>query len=88
MYYTGSTHALKVTCPATQSLDIRGLITGELDIHPAVMQLLLDERECASVIGIRKTDLVQRLGREGIRQGLHVLAIVAYNDDMGNLQTQ
>lgn len=81
-----STYALKIACSAAQTLDVRGLVAGEFDIHTTVVQLLLDEREGASVVGIGKTDLVQRLGRECFRQGLHVLAVVAYHNDVGNLQ--
>ena len=81
-----STHTLKIACSTAQTLDVRRLVTGEFDIHATVVQLLLYEGEGAGVVGIGKTNLVQRLGRECFRQGLHVLAVVAYNDDVGNLR--
>ena len=52
------------------------------------MQLLFDECESTNVVSVRETDLVQRFGRERLRQCLDVLSVVADDDNVGNLEQQ
>ena len=49
------------------------------------MQLLLDERECASIVGVGEGDLVERLRRESFCESLDILAVVADYDDVRDL---
>lgn len=60
-----TTHALEVTGPTAETVDVCELLLRELDVHPALVELLLNERHGTGVVSIRQGDLSQRFRGQG-----------------------